>query len=65
MKAAKASKCYEVAGGLVKLESVDHRLMQVRVVELMVEPDDIFEAFHTPPMSFLCKGQARTFAAKR
>eukprot|EP00434_Breviolum_minutum_P035928 symbB.v1.2.031816.t1/scaffold3735.1/size51219/6 len=45
-------------GGLVKLESVDHRLMQVRVVELMVEPDDIFEAFHTPPMSFLCKGQA-------
>lgn len=41
-----------------KLEAVDHLSQQAKTVEVVVHPDEVFQAFHAPSTSFLCKGQA-------
>lgn len=44
--------------GKCRLDAVERRYQQAKTVEVVVNPDEVFQAFHAPSTSFLCKGQA-------
>ncbi|CAL1159071.1 unnamed protein product [Cladocopium goreaui] len=44
--------------GKCRLDAVEHLYQQAKTVQVVVNPDEVFQAFHAPSTSFLCKGQA-------
>lgn len=44
--------------GRCRLDAVEHLYQEAKTVEVVVNPDEVFQAFHAPSTSFLCKGQA-------